>query len=59
MVVELNDRQRSELFANPSRLGTDTDPQFVRAAEVLEQTIIARQSSQGPRQLGQVQPTEP
>ncbi|MBD2427814.1 S41 family peptidase [Phormidium sp. FACHB-1136] len=59
VTVELNERQRSELFANPSRLGTDTDPQFVRAAEVLEQTIIARQSSQGPRQLGQVQPTEP
>ncbi|MFH7241603.1 MAG: S41 family peptidase [Spirulina sp.] len=59
ITVELNERQRSELFANPSRLGTDADPQFVRASEVLEQTIIARQSSQGPRQLGQVQPTEP
>jgi carboxyl-terminal processing protease len=59
VTVELNERQRNELFANPSRLGTDTDPQFVRAAEVLEQTIIALQSNQGPRQLGQVQPTEP
>ena len=59
VVAELNERQRSELFTNPSRLGTDTDPQFVRATEVLEQTIIARQGHQGPRQLGQVQPTEP
>jgi carboxyl-terminal processing protease len=59
VTVELNERQRSELFANPSRLGTDTDPQFVRATEVLEQTIIALQNNQGPRQLGQVQPTEP
>lgn len=59
VVVELNDRQRSELFGNPSRLGTDADLQFVRATEVLEQTIIARQSSQGPRQLGRVEPTAP
>ncbi|MEB3290822.1 MAG: S41 family peptidase [Leptolyngbya sp.] len=59
VVSELNDRQRSELFSNPSRLGTETDSQFVRATEVLEQTILARQSGPGPRQLGQIQPTAP
>lgn len=59
VTVELNDRQRNELFSNPNRLGTDADLQYLRATEVLEQTIIARQNSQGPRQLGQVQPTEP
>ena len=59
VTVEINERQRSDLFSNPNQLGTEADPQFVRATEVLEQTIIARQSSQGPRQLGRVQPTEP
>lgn len=59
VVVELSDRQRSELFGTPSRLGTEADPQFVRATEILEQAIIARQSSQGPRQLGRVEPAAP
>ncbi|WP_198807690.1 S41 family peptidase [Leptolyngbya sp. BL0902] len=59
VVVELNDRQRSELFSNPNRLGTDADLQFVRATEALEQAIIARQGTQGPRQLGRIEPTEP
>lgn len=59
VVVELSDRQRSELFSTPNRLGTEADPQFVRATEVLEQAIIARQSHQGPRQLGRVEPVAP
>jgi carboxyl-terminal processing protease len=53
--VELSDRQRNELFSNPNRLGTEADPQYLRAAEVLEQAILARQSEPGPRQLGRVQ----
>lgn len=55
VTLELSERQRNELFNNPDRLGTEADPQFLRAAEVLEQAIVARQSSQGPRQLGRVQ----
>lgn len=55
VTAELSDRQRNELFSNPTRLGTEADPQFLRAAEVLEQAIAARQGGQNPRQLGRVQ----
>lgn len=55
VTAELSDRQRNELFSNPTRLGTEADPQFLRAAEVLEQAIVARQGDQNPRQLGRVQ----
>jgi carboxyl-terminal processing protease len=53
--VELSDRQRSELFSNPSRLATEADTQYLRAAEVLEQAIVARQGSQEPQRLGRVE----
>lgn len=42
VAVEISDRQRSELFTNPSRLGTEADTQYLRALEVLEQTITTR-----------------
>jgi carboxyl-terminal processing protease len=59
VTVDLSDRQRRELFSNPSLLGTDADTQYLRAAEVLEQTILARQGqpTTGSR-LGLVTPAE-
>jgi carboxyl-terminal processing protease len=60
VAVEISDRQRSELFANPSRLGTEADTQYLRALQVLEQTIatqaVNRPTSQ---QLGLVEQTSP
>jgi carboxyl-terminal processing protease len=60
VAVEISDRQRSELFANPSRLGTEADTQYLRALQVLEQTIatqaVSRPTSQ---QLGLVEQTSP
>jgi carboxyl-terminal processing protease len=60
VTVDLSDRQRRELFSNPALLGTDADAQYLRAAEVLEQTIVARQGSPavGASQLGRVDPAE-
>ncbi|WP_347404185.1 S41 family peptidase [Nodosilinea sp. P-1105] len=63
VTVELSDRQRRELFSNPDQLGTEADTQYMRAAEVLEQTIAAQQPiptrSERPSQLGRVeQPLE-
>lgn len=43
VAVDLSDRQRRELFSNPDLLGTEADAQYLRAAEVLEQTILASQ----------------
>jgi len=60
VAVEISDRQRSELFTNPSRLGTEADTQYLRALQVLEQTIatdaLNRPTSQ---QLGLVEQTSP
>ncbi len=56
VVVDLSDGQRRELFSNPSLLGTDADTQYLRAAEVLERTILAHQGSPttGASRLGRV-----
>lgn len=49
--VELSVSQRRELFNNPETLGTDADLQFVRAAQILAQTI-AENTAQPINQLG-------
>ncbi|MBD1917457.1 MULTISPECIES: S41 family peptidase [Cyanophyceae] len=58
--VGLSDRQRRELFSNPALLGTDADAQYLRAAEVLEQTILASQMrpTTGASRLGLINPVE-
>ena len=59
--VGLSDRQRRELFSNPALLGTDADTQYLRAAEVLEQTILASQTrptTTGASRLGLINPVE-
>lgn len=60
VVADLSDRQRRELFSNPALLGTEADAQYLRAAEVLEQTILAseRQPEAGASRLGRVTPAE-
>jgi carboxyl-terminal processing protease len=60
VTVGLSDRQRRELFSNSSLLGTEADTQYLRAAEVLEQTILARQGqpATGASRLGLVTPAE-
>ncbi|HZG38375.1 MAG TPA: S41 family peptidase [Nodosilinea sp.] len=60
VAVNLSDRQRRELFSNPALLGTDADAQYLRAAEVLEQTILARQGqpTTGASRLVRATPTE-
>ena len=60
VVVDLSDRQRRELFSNPSLLGTDADTQYLRAAEVLERTILAQQGAPttGASRLGRVNRAE-
>ncbi len=60
VMVDLSDRQRRELFSNPSLLATEADPQYLRAAEVLEQTIIADQGQPltGASRLGRANPVE-
>lgn len=57
--VALTDRQRRELFSNPLLLGTEADTQYLRAAEVLEQTIAGRTTPDAgamPSQLGLIEP---
>lgn len=60
VTVSLSDRQRRQLFSNPDLLGTEADTQYLRAAEVLEQTILAGQGqpTTGVSQLGQATPAE-
>lgn len=60
VAVDLSDSQRRELFSNPALLGTEADTQYLRAAEVLEQTILAseRQPEAGASRLGRVTPAE-
>jgi carboxyl-terminal processing protease len=48
VTVDLSTQQRRELFSNPSLLGTDADTQYLRAVEVLEQAILANQSTPAP-----------
>lgn len=55
--VDLSAQQRRDLFGNPALLGTDADTQYLRAAEVLEQTILASQgnpATAGASRLGRV-----
>jgi carboxyl-terminal processing protease len=57
--IELSDRQRQELFNNPSLLATDADLQYLQAASALEQTILSQRQPAGtasPSQLGLVEP---
>ena len=60
VAVDLDDRQRRELFSNPALLGTDADVQYLRAAEVLEETILANQGvpTSGASRLVRVPQTE-
>jgi carboxyl-terminal processing protease len=58
--VEISDRQRSELFTNPSRLATTADTQYLRALQVLEQTITTQNVNRPTtQQLGLVEETTP
>ncbi|MGF1569962.1 MAG: S41 family peptidase [Nodosilinea sp.] len=60
--IDLSDTQRQELFGNPALLGTEADAQYMRAAEVLEETIVAMQIAPEirtlPSQLGRVEASE-
>ncbi|MEO1069144.1 MAG: S41 family peptidase [Cyanobacteria bacterium J06638_6] len=60
VTVNLSDRQRRELFGNPALLGTEADTQYLRATEVLEQTILARQGEPvtGTSRLGRINADE-
>jgi carboxyl-terminal processing protease len=62
ITIELSARERQNLFNNPTMLGTDADTQYLRAAEVLTQTIASQgRTSNGvedPRQLGRVENPE-
>ncbi len=51
--IELTDLQRSQLFSNPSQLGTKADIQYLKAAQVLEQTIIAQTEASRSHQLSE------
>ena len=51
--IELTDVQRSQLFSDPSQLGTKADIQYLKAVQVLEQTIIAQSEARRPRQLSE------
>lgn len=60
--IELSDRQRQELFNNPSLLATEADLQYIQAASALEQTILSQRPAEAPAetavpsQLGLVEP---
>jgi carboxyl-terminal processing protease len=56
--IDLSARERRDLFNNPALLGTDADSQYLRAAEVLAQTIADQPvpgNNIAPRQLGRVE----
>ena len=61
--IGLSATERRDLFNNPTLLGTDADSQFLRAAEVLTQTIASSEAPahavpvtpDSPRQLGRVE----
>ncbi|MBE9140876.1 PDZ domain-containing protein [Nodosilinea sp. LEGE 07088] len=61
VTVNVSAQQRRELFSNPALLGTEADAQYLRAAEVLEQTILASQglpATTGASRLGRIDPAE-
>jgi carboxyl-terminal processing protease len=60
VTVNLSDQQRRQLFSNPALLGTEADTQYLRAAEVLEQTILAQQGEPvtGSSRLGRINTDE-
>lgn len=57
--IGLSARERRDLFNNPALLGTDSDTQYMRAAEVLAQTIASQESPVNrtgrPSQLGRLE----
>ena len=57
--VPLSERQRQELFDNPNLLATEADPQFVRAASVLEQAIVDGAAPATDPQLGRADEPQP
>ena len=61
VAIDLSARERQDLFNNPSLLGTEADTQYLRAVEVLTQTIASQGDStnnNGPRQLGRLEDAE-
>jgi carboxyl-terminal processing protease len=60
--VDLSARERRDLFNNPDLLGSESDSQYLRAVEVLTQTIASQESpmnsADGPRQLGRIEDSE-
>ncbi|HEY9761569.1 MAG TPA: S41 family peptidase [Trichocoleus sp.] len=60
--VTISDQERQALFNNPLLLATDADPQYLRAAALLEQTILSQQANPAPgsvaspSQLGRISP---
>jgi len=62
ITIELSARERQDLFNNPTMLGTEADTQYLRAAEVLTQTIASQggtsNGAEEPRQLGRVENSE-
>jgi carboxyl-terminal processing protease len=57
--IDLSARERQDLFNNPNLLGTESDSQYLRAAEVLAQTIASQAtppiSASGTQQLGRIE----
>jgi len=45
VVVTLSEQERRNLFNNPQQLGTEADPQYMRAASLLDQIIAAQEQS--------------
>ncbi|MGD1897349.1 MAG: S41 family peptidase [Phormidesmis sp.] len=64
--VTLTSQQQRALETNPDLRGTSADPQFVRAVDAIEQSVVARRQSgaapalaspaQLPSQLGRIEP---
>ena len=46
--IDLSARERRDLFNNPDLLGTESDSQYLRAVEVLTQTIASEICSTTP-----------
>lgn len=53
VVVELTDTQRKELQQDRTKVGTPSDPQYAKAAEVLKQKIAAARKDNKAAALGQ------
>lgn len=59
--IDLSARERRDLFNNPALLGTDADTQYLRAAEVLTQTIASQNapaSTNSIQQLGRFEDSQ-